>query len=200
VRVWDLEGGKAPLVLKGHTGWVYAVALTADGCSALSGSEDNTVRVWDLEGGKAPFVLEGHTSWVYAVAVTADGRLAVSGSGDKTVRVWDLEGGEAPLVLEGHTSSVYAVALTADGRRAGFGSEGCTVGVWDLERGEEIATFIGENAMSSCAVSRDGRTIIAGDKSGRLHFLQLVEADKTKPLIGETKIQLLHREEPATDS
>jgi len=34
--------------------------------------------------------------------------------------------------------------------------------------------------MGNCAVASDGRTIIAGDVSGRMHFLQLVEADKTK--------------------
>jgi hypothetical protein len=46
----------------------------------------------------------------------------------------------------------------------------------------------------------DGRTIIAGDASGRVHFLQLVEEDETKPASGETKIVLLHRKEQAKDS
>jgi hypothetical protein len=31
-----------------------------------------------------------------------------------------------------------------------------------------------------------------------MHFLQIVEADETKPSIGETKIQLLHRKELAS--
>ena len=35
--------------------------------------------------------------------------------------------------------------------------------------------------MSSCAFAPDGRTIVAGDESGRVHFLRLVEADETKP-------------------
>jgi hypothetical protein len=43
-------------------------------------------------------------------------------------------------------------------------------------------------------------TIIAGDASGRVHFLELVEADPIKPSIGETKIQLLRCNEPGTDS
>jgi hypothetical protein len=46
----------------------------------------------------------------------------------------------------------------------------------------------------------NGRTIIAGDASGRVHFLELVEADPIKPSIGETKIQLLRCNEPGTDS
>ena len=82
---------------------VNAVALSADGKRAVSGSVDNTLRVWDLDGQAPPRVLEGHTGWVKAVALSADGKRAVSGSGDKTLRVWDLDGQTPPRVLEGHT-------------------------------------------------------------------------------------------------
>ncbi|MGC2513114.1 MAG: hypothetical protein WA383_01235, partial [Terriglobales bacterium] len=44
-------GNQPPRVLEGHTGWVYAVALTADGKRAVSGSRDKTLRVWDLKFG-----------------------------------------------------------------------------------------------------------------------------------------------------
>jgi hypothetical protein len=57
--------------------------------------------------------------------------------------------------------------------------------------------------MLSCAITPDGQTIIAGDALGRVHFLQLVEADETKPPIGDTKIPLLQCQEeagPTTDS
>jgi hypothetical protein len=42
-------------------------------------------------------------------------------------------------------------------------------------------------------VAQDNRTIVAGDGFGRLHFLRIVDADPMKPLISDTKIQLLHR-------
>ena len=83
-------GGASLRVLEGHSGWVNAVALSADGRRAVSGSGDNTVRVWDLHGSEPPRVLEGHREGVNAVALSADGRRAVSGSYDNTVRVWDL--------------------------------------------------------------------------------------------------------------
>jgi hypothetical protein len=84
-------GGPERRVLQGHTRTVNAVALTADGKRAVSGSDDGTLRVWDLEGNQAPRVLQGHTRGVRAVALTADGKRAVSGSYDRTLRVWDLE-------------------------------------------------------------------------------------------------------------
>jgi hypothetical protein len=46
----------------------------------------------------------------------------------------------------------------------------------------------------------DGRTIIAEDESGQVHFLELVEADKTKPSPSEIKISLLFREQQSTDN
>jgi hypothetical protein len=39
-------------ILLGHTGWVSAVAVTADGATAVSGGRDQTVRVWDLATGQ----------------------------------------------------------------------------------------------------------------------------------------------------
>ena len=55
--------------------------------------------------------------------------------------------------------------------------------------------------MNSCTFSKDGRTIVGGDASGQVHFLELVEADETKPAIGDTKIRLLqHKEQASTSS
>ena len=139
--------------------------------------------------------LEGHRGGVSAVAVTPDGRRAVSASYDQTLRVWDLESGQTLRKLEGHTGWVYAVTIIPDGRRAVSASYDQTLRVWDLENGKEITTFIGESRMSSCASAPDGRTIVGGDEAGRVHFLRLVEANETKPLIGDAKITLLDRKE-----
>jgi len=42
-----------------------------------------------------------------------------------------------------------------------------------LESGEAIATSIGDGALFCCTVAPDGVTIVAGEASGRLHFLRL---------------------------
>src|SRR5207248_747652 len=39
-------------VLTGHTNAVMAVALSADGRQALSGSDDTTLRLWDVASGQ----------------------------------------------------------------------------------------------------------------------------------------------------
>ena len=198
LRVWDLTTGEIKTTLKGHTDSVNAVAVTPDGHHVVSGSDDKTLRVWDLTTGKTKTTLKGHTDKVNAVAVTPDGRHVVSGSADTTLRVWDLATGETKTTLKGHTDSVKAVAVTPDGRHVISGSSDDTLRVWDLKDGKEILTFTVDGKVTACIAAQDNRTIVAGDSLGRVHFLRLVEADETKPAIGETKIQLLHRKEQAS--
>jgi WD40 repeat protein len=118
----------------------------------------------------------------------ADGRHALSASNDRTLRLWDLKSGRSIRQLEGHTDRVSAVAVTPDGRRTVSASRDRTLRLWDLESGAEIAIFTADISMSSCTFARDGRTIVAGDGFGRLHFLRLVELDETKSAFGDTKI------------
>jgi WD40 repeat protein len=87
--------------------------------------------------------------------------------------VWDLATGEQLRTLNGHSDSVNAVAVTADGKQAISASRDNTLKLWNLETGEVIASFTGESPIICCAVAPDGVTIVAGEESGRLHFLRL---------------------------
>jgi WD40 repeat protein len=60
-----------------------------------------------------------------------------------------------------------------DNRRAVSGSDDRTLRVWDLETGECLAVLVLEAAVTSVAVAPDRRTVVAGDESGRVHFLEL---------------------------
>ena len=43
-RVWDMQSGECKNTFKGHTGEVCSVAMSADGQTVVSGSQDATVR------------------------------------------------------------------------------------------------------------------------------------------------------------
>jgi WD40 repeat protein len=108
---------------------------------------------------------------VYGVAVTSDGRFAVSASFDNTLKMWDLDKGQALRTLKGHTSHVYGVAVTWDGRFAVSASEDNTLKVWNLRTGQSLATLEAHAPLHCCAVTTDGKTILAGDRAGALHIL-----------------------------
>lgn len=108
------------------------------------------------------------------MSLIANGRYAVCASEDNTVKVQDMESGGNIGTLRGHTSEVSTVAVATDNRRVVSGSSDNTLKVWDLETGSVTAVFFLDVAVTSVAVSPDGRSIIAGDSGGQVHCLRVV--------------------------
>jgi hypothetical protein len=42
-----------------------------------------------------------------------------------------------------------------------------------MDTGEEITSFSGDDGFHCCAFAPDGVSVVAGDASGRVHFLRL---------------------------
>ncbi|MEG4174037.1 WD40 repeat domain-containing protein, partial [Microcoleus sp. S13_C3] len=172
--------------LKGHSKSVKAVAVTADGKRAISGSRDQTLKVWDLTTGKELFTLNGHRQ-VYAVAVTPDGKRAISGSDDNTLKVWDLTTRKELFTLNGHSDSVNAVAVTPDGKRAISGSDDNTLKVWDLTTGKELFTLNGHsNSVHGVAVTPDGKRAVSGSWDNTLKVWDLTTRKEEFTLNGHS--------------
>lgn len=175
LRVWDVETGQTLHTLQGHDSAVLAVTRL-DERRVVSASDDRTLRVWDVETGQILNTLEGHAFWVWAVA-RLDERHVVSASFDGTLRVWDVETGQTLNTLEGHAGWIHAMARL-DERHVVSASDDRTLRVWDVETGESIAAFNLDAAGLCVAVVPEGPTIIAGDASGRVHFLTLEEPER----------------------
>jgi WD40 repeat protein len=159
-----------------------AVAVTADGRWAVSvggghrglGNSDSGCRLmlWDAEHRKQKCAVDVRTEPVSAVAITADGRRALTGSWDGYLIWWDLESCAELSVLEGPGKEVQAVSLTADGKYAVSATADGTLSWWDLAHGSLMARFGGDAQFTTCAITPDGATILAGDVLGRLHILR----------------------------
>ena len=139
----------------------------------ISGSVDKTIKIWDLVTGTEKFTVKGHSYSVKVIVFTPDGKTVISASTDNTIKIWDVETGTEKFTLKGHSSWVSAIALTPDGKILISGSHDNTIKIWEIETGAEIATFTGESPINCCAVAADGVTIVAGEESGKLHFLRL---------------------------
>ncbi|QJW92750.1 WD40 repeat domain-containing protein [Frigoriglobus tundricola] len=164
--------------LEGHTGAVAAVAVTPDGKTLVSVSNDKTVRLWDGGTGKLRKVLDGHTDWVGSLVLTRDGARAVTAGGDNTIRVWDLKAQKELKVIEGHTVAVRGLALTADGRTLISGAGDKTCRAWDLATGTELKRYgSGKDAVESVAVTLDGKYVLAGNDAGGVTVYEAKSGD-----------------------
>lgn len=88
VKVWEAETARLLRSLEGHTRPVTAVAVSADGRTVVSGSDDRTLRAWDLERGQAR-LLFWNDAPILALALSGDGCLLACG--DRSGRVWIFE-------------------------------------------------------------------------------------------------------------
>lgn len=123
--------------LKGHTGWVTAIATSGEQPNMLlSASRDKSLIVWNLVKqndtyGIAAKRLTGHGHYVQDVAISSDGQFALSGSWDGTLRLWDLNQGVTTRRFIGHTKDVLSVAFSADNRQIVSGSRDKTINLWN---------------------------------------------------------------------
>ena len=178
VLFWKLEGQ--------GTGW-GAVALTADGRHAVSGSVDGTLIVWDLEAGRQLTTLaQSHQGWVQAVAITPDGRFAMSADrGD--LWVWDLATNRPLRKLKGHTSGISAVAMSPDGRLAVSTGGDLTMRVWDVEAGHEVWILEGHTCTANdVALNPDGRLAVSAGDDKTIRVWDLLEGRELWALRGHT--------------
>jgi hypothetical protein len=171
IQLWDVATAAETAGLEGHTDSVQALCLLPDGRLA-SGSEDKTIRLWDVASGAETALLKGHTTWATTLCLLPDGRLA-SGSGDDTIRLWDVATGAETTGLEGHMGWVQALCLRPDGRLAS-GSRDNTIRLWDVGRRAEIVRLELDAPVLSI-VAPQPNLIVAGDRLGRLHWLEVLD-------------------------
>jgi WD40 repeat protein len=87
-RVWDRTRAGGPIVLRGHTHAVTAIAIAPDAGTLITGSDDGSARLWDLASGRQLALYRDHRSGVSRVAYSPDSRFIVTVANDGIARVW----------------------------------------------------------------------------------------------------------------
>ena len=172
VDLWNIAQRKLLRTLEGHVAPVAAIAFSADGSQALTGSDDHTVRRWDLASGKELRRMTGHRDAVSCVAFLPDGHV-VAGAYDGSVRIWDAAGNTVRC-LTGHRDAVWCAIAMPDGNRLLTASCDRTLRLWDLTTGRELRRVVGHyDSVYSVAVSRDGRRALSGSHDGTARMWDL---------------------------
>ena len=131
------------------------------------------IKVVDFRNHSVVSKLEGHSNEVCALAAFRNDSLLVSSAYDGTLRLWDLDNARQVRQLSGHESVVTRIVPVAGGDYMLTSSYDHSIKLWRTDEWSVVATFTGESPMLSCAASSDGRTVFAGEASGRVHCLRL---------------------------
>nr|ABS01292.1 similar to activated kinase C receptor [Trypanosoma carassii] len=138
--------------LKGHRGWVTALACPQSADSAIkvvSASRDNTLISWranpnrhseENDYGLPDRRLEGHSAFVSDVALSNNGDFAVSASWDRSLRLWSLQNGQCQHKFLSHTKDVLSVAFSPDNRQIVSGGRDNALRLWNV-KGDCMHTF-----------------------------------------------------------
>jgi len=136
LTMWALNpsGAKAQWFkeFEGHTGEVFAVALTPDGSKLITGSSDKTLVIWDAQSSQPLQTLKGHNGAVNALSLNATGNLLVSGGADASVRVWQLETGREIGQFHMGPGAIECVAINPQSNLVASCGFDKTARVWDL--------------------------------------------------------------------
>jgi len=122
VTMRDVATGCTELSLPGHTGAVTTVALTPDGCSAVTGSYDGSVREWRLDPDTPPaaqgrVIAPRGDAWkvINSVDLSPDAELVAAGADDGTVRLWRLSDRSLVQTIHAGADRVPSVRFSPDG-------------------------------------------------------------------------------------
>jgi cytochrome c len=165
--------GNAAAQMRGHGGPVRALAISADGTQAVSGSFDTSVIRWSLSANAATAVLRFHEGAVNAVILLDDARIVSSGE-DGRIAIWG-PGEDAPFsVLTGHTAPVVGLAASPDKASVASASWDHTAAVWPLAGGKPRVLEGHGQAVNGVAFSPDGAALVTAgyDATVRIWSLQ----------------------------
>jgi cytochrome c len=175
-----LWSAPAAAQLRGHGGPVRALAISADGAVALSGSFDSSAIRWSLRQGAAEQVLRFHESSVNAVALLPDGRMVTAGE-DGRIALWMPGAAQPERVLEGHQAPVAALAVAPDGKSLASASWDRTVRIWPLDGGAARVLEGHSQNVNGVAFTPDGRAVVSAGYDATVRIWPL--AGDPTPLI-----------------
>ena len=181
--------------LKGHSGWVTAVAFSADGRRLASGSWDQTVKFWDVPTGQEASTIASKIKEVQALAFSRDGHWLAAENSSNTVTLWDATTGQKvrtfssnkPLGVVG-SSWVYSIAFSPDGRWLASGVDDKTVRLWDVETGRAVRDLAAaRRSVIYIAFSPDGRWLASGGDDKTIKIWEVATGKEIQTLRGHKK-------------
>ena len=174
--------------LHGHDKPVTSVAVSPDGQTFASASDDSTIFLWSLTTGQPlDQPLTGHTSPVDSIAFGPNGQTLVSGGADGEILLWQVATATLLRRFETTGEGVAGVAFSPDGASVASAHFDGTVLLWDVATGQPRFSPppARDEAAWSVAFSPDGQTLASSDLAGRIMLWDVADGTVRRELIFE---------------
>lgn len=152
IKVWDVATGSCTQTLRGHHGWVSAVATTLSPM-VVSGSWDATVKVWDLQHGVCVSSI-GTNESVQCLSMDTRSPGALVCGQDHAVSIIDVERSMERESLSVH-GTVADACIDEHANCIAAACQDCTVKLWDARSAKGIGMLRG-HTKAVMSVSMDG--------------------------------------------
>ncbi|CAG8208336.1 unnamed protein product [Penicillium salamii] len=171
--------------LTDHSDEVWYCEFSHDGSKLVTAGKDQKVLIYDTADFSVIHKLMDHEKGVAFASWSPDDTKLITCSQDNKARVWNVENGRCLLTINHHRQPVTAGAWAADGESfviASLDSES-QLRHWSI-RGQSLYTWKSGYRVQDCAVSADGRRLVAADTEAKIHVYNLLtyEEDYCLPL------------------
>ena len=199
LRLWDMGTGQEVHTLPGHTAVVSAVVYSSEGKQLASASWDGTVRLWDADSGREIRVFKRRLGGVSSVIgkpddkrfdVTFNYRPIAPGSADSNPELADITDPDLRSADHSAGSSTFQfcqellpLPMVAPEPPA-FSGGGLMMARGESSYELDFRLMIAPNAMTSVALSPDGRRLAAGSQD---KTVQVWDAETGKVLLSLEK-------------
>lgn len=159
---------------------VTCVAVSPDGLTVASGSDNESAILWEVSTGRQRKTLSGHFGGVVSLSFSPDGQtlaVAADSSKEPNVAIWDVSTGRLRYVLFCHSDAVQGVTFSPDGALLASTSKDKTIRLLDTTTSARRAV-IRSAYGSSIAFSPNGWLLAT---AGGVSYVELWDARTCSP-------------------
>ena len=175
--LFDIPNGKLLKRFEHGPTRLFAVEMSADGRSLITGAKDDLIKFWNVETGKLDRTFAGHKGTIYDLQASADGELLLSCGSDRTLRLWDAHSGESRATYNLDDFEITRISLSADGRVHAVAMTDLHCRIYDTATGFLRADFRG--GKRAAELSSDAKLLVTSGSAGSalVYRIDLEEAD-----------------------
>ncbi|KAJ5349425.1 hypothetical protein N7541_007152 [Penicillium brevicompactum] len=162
-----------------HSDEVWYCEFSHDGSKLVTAGKDHNVLIYNTANFSVLHRLTEHEEGVAFASWSPDDTKLITCSQDNKARVWSVETGRCLLTISHHSQPVTAAAWAPDGESFIIASLDADSQLrrWGM-RGESIHVWKSGYRVQDCAISADGRRLVAADTEAKIHVYNLHTYDE----------------------